>query len=190
MIIICINISQRKLYVSTSSATYYYDGSDFSSKEYTIHNQLSPLLTGHKIVHEETVNTVRSSVGISKNYIHLTISDGYEDVTGNYRIEYVELGTITVEKSTIKVVTSSATREFDGNILTSKSVEIYVNGELITGSNINQYLQIPLTDYAQIEEPGSIQNTVTLTVKKSSSNVNKNFDIEYEFGTLTITLTE
>ena len=182
-----IQINPVVIYISTSSATYYYDGSSFTSKDFTLHTELLP---GHEIAYDEIIYSSKTSVGTTNNHVYLSIKDGDEYVTGNYKVEYTEVGTITVLKSTILVVTGSSTKEYDGEILSCKEYEVYVNGVLIEGTKINELLHIEFVDYAQIVEPGTIENTVTINVKKSSSKVNKYFDITYQFGSLTITLTE
>ena len=143
-----------------------------------------------KIAYDEIIYSSKTSVGKTNNHVYLSIKDGDEYVTGNYKVEYTEVGTITVLKSTILVVTGSSTKEYDGEILSCKEYEVYVNGVLIEGTKINELLHVEFVDYAQIVEPGTIENTVTINVKKSSSKVNKYFDITYQFGSLTITLTE
>ena len=182
-----IQINPMTIYVTTPTASYYYDGSEFTSKDFTLHTEL---LADHKIDYEETVYSSRSIVGITKNYVYPSIKDGSADVSGNYKVEYQKLGTITVEKSTILVVTESKTKEYDGTTLSCKEYKVYLNGVLVSGNKINDYLKISVEDFAQIEEPGTIKNTCNLIVNKSNSNVSKYFDITYNFGDLTITLTE
>ena len=159
--------------VSAGSDSKMYDGNALTKNTYSI----TGLPQGFTA--EVTVSGSITDVGSAENEVtSVVIRKGDEDVTDQFSGVTKENGTLTVTKRSVKLVSESASKKYDGTPLTAPDVKVegdgFVDGEVsdirATGS---------------IKTEGSVPNTITY--KTGDGFKADNYKIEIDEGTLTIT---
>ena len=122
----------------------------------------------------------QTEVGISENSLSVEIFDENNvNVTEEYQIE-LKLGKIKVNPRTLRILTGSATKEYDGNPLECQSYQI-ISGSLVKGHTLSVEYGIKRT------EVGVSENTVVAKVLDGKTEVSSNYAVEIINGKLTVT---
>ena len=122
----------------------------------------------------------QTEVGISENSLSVEIFDENNvNVTEEYQIE-LKLGKIKVNPRTLRILTGSATKEYDGNPLECQSYQI-ISGSLVKGHTLAVEYGIKRT------EVGVSENTVVAKVLDGKTEVSSNYAVEIINGKLTVT---
>lgn len=181
-----LRVDQRSILVYTGSAEKAYDGLPLTNSEYGIAEDSEyGLLSGHTLYLE--VVGMQDKAGSSENRClkerTKILAQDETEVTKNYQINYA-YGTLTIHSlAKISIITSTATKVYDGMPLTSSEYEyVYIEGALKSGHR----LQVITT--GTITDPGSVPNEATCSVIDQYGNdVTDYYDITIKFGTLTVT---
>ena len=191
---------EKKRPVTITSATdkFVYDGTSHANESYEIGGMgLATERLEHLVVQFTNPPMINAGVYENKFEAFVFVTEGGEDVTKNYELEYV-YGTITIEKITITVTTGSDSKIFDGTDLTkdeytfdshllpsNETVIITVTGSIkYVGSKPNTFdikvvgddgIERPITNYEIVENLGTLTIEV-LTVTITSDTSSKTYD--------------
>ena len=165
-----LTVTKRDAVIQTASETKTYDGTALTDNGYGI--------WPGGFVNGETptvkVTGSQTDAGSSKNTIELVFPEGVK--AENYNIITV-LGTLTVNKSVIKVVSASDSKVYDGTALTNNEVTVtgtYANGET------------PEYVFAGTQTNAGDSLNAFEVVFPAGVNAD-NYEVTTEFGTLTVT---
>ena len=177
-----LSVTKISVCVTAGSASKRYDGTPLTCAEYTYSDKL---LAGH-VLYAQTSGS-QTEVGTSKNVIIpesvKVLDQEGNDVTDIYYNVTFEDGTLTVEcAATIKVITGSAKKEFDGTPLTcDESSYVVVEGAIFSGD----YVKLTVT--GSQTEIGVSDNTVIVEIFDEYGNpVDSRYELEFELGKLEV----
>ncbi len=164
------------LTIQTDSAEKTFDGTYLSNPSW--HLKSGTLLRGNTMSYE--MNAKLLYPGSISNDIGITILNAKnEDVTHIYDITY-ELGTLTIRAIELSIQTSTASKVYDGQILTDPTYTI------LSGSVLEQD-RFTYTMEASILNPGSVDNQIGITIYNAlGEDITFVYHITYDIGTLTI----
>ena len=183
-----------ELVIETSGAEKVYDGTPLTYPKYTIGNALGGAFWDSSIFDISVVCTgTITDAGAVQNFCEVSVFA--EEVGAGDLIEFVHLtieyGELVVIPRPITITTGSETWEYDGEA--HKFEEWACEEGEYDGE---QYELLPediivATDFAQITEVGSKENTVHITIQGKDAagdriDVTHNYTIEYELGTLKV----
>ncbi len=176
-----LTVTKRNITITAGSATKHYDAMPLTCEEYSHDGKL---LDGHNLYAETSGSQVE--IGSSSNVIipeSVLLYDDYgNDVSNLYNCTFVD-GTLTVEVSAvIKVITGSASKEYDNTPLTyDECAYEIVRGAMFPGD----YIIMKATGSQTLA--GSSPNTVDVDIlDKYGKSVLDRYEFEYELGTLTV----
>ena len=175
------------LVVRTGGAEKIFDGTALTNAEYTIESTLGENF-GMQFTVEVTCTGSQLHAGESENTADVRVTDASgKDVTEYTQIEY-ELGLLKIAPRPAKVVTGSQTWEYDGQAHSypdETRIEAVECDGVIYG--LIEGHVAAFTDYAVIITPGTLPNTVTVTVTDGGTiDFTDDYEFEYELGTLEI----
>ena len=173
-----VNFTSRGLTVSVPSVSKVYDGTPLTSNTFEVDG--TGLIEGH--VGVLTTDASITNVGTVKNNISsFKIMDNELDVASNYNIDY-KVGNLTIEKRPILVVTSSKTKEYDGNGLISEEFEISSSSYGLVEGHVAKVISS-----TSITKAGKCDNVLEIEIyDANNNNVTENYDISYEYGELIV----
>ena len=162
--------------VTAGSDSKTYDGTALTKNTYSITGLPSVFIS------EVIVSGSITDVGTAENRVaSVVIKKGDEDVTDQFSNIEKASGTLTVNKRTVTLKSESASKVYDGKILTAPEVTI-TDGGFVKG----EVSDIKAT--GSITKVGSVTNTITYT--ENDSFKEGNYSITKDEGTLTITQNE
>ncbi len=175
------------LVVRTGGAEKIFDGTALTNAEYTIENTLGENFDMQFTVEVSCTGSILHA-GKTANTAEVRVEDSNgEDVTKYARIEY-ELGLLKIAPRPAKVVTGSAEWEYDGephSYPDETRIEA-VECDGVTYGLIEGHVAA-FTDHAVIITPGTLPNTVTVTVTDGGTiDFTNDYEFEYDLGTLEI----
>ena len=163
------------LVFSSDSAEGAYNAEPLSAKGWRLIS--GELKDGHTV--KASTYGSQTEVGISDNGLSVEILDENNvNVTEEYKIE-LKLGKIRVNPRTLRILTGSATKQYDGEALECNSYQI-VSGSLVKGHTLDIEYGITRT------EVGVSENTVTAKIMQGEREVSSNYAIEVINGKLTV----
>lgn len=170
-----LKVVPREITIKTSTNYKEYDGTSLSGDSYQI--VTGSLVEGQRI--EVSYTSKISDVGSTYNIIDTNIFEAGENITHNYDITY-DFGSLTVMPTDLVLKSSSATKEYDGTRLISRSYEI-VDGAL--GAS-----DIIVANYSgQITNVGTELNTFSVDIiDKDGKSKLESYNITYIYGTLNV----
>ena len=172
-----LTVTKRTITVSSPSANKIYDGTALTNNETTI--LMGSVAEGETAV--IAVTGTQTGAGTSKNEFTIAIyaADG-RDVTENYAVTS-GFGSLTVLPRSLTLLSSSATKVYDGTPLVNETVTL-VEGTVADGQNADIRTTGTITDV------GSAENTYVICITDATGNdVTANYSIEFACGTLTVT---
>ncbi len=171
-----LTVLERDITIQTESLEKTYDGTPLTSSSYTIPS--GTLVNDHSI--DIIMTTSITNAGSVPNDIQIAILDGNgNNVTGYYNINY-NLGTLTVQKISLILLSGSASKVYDGTPLTY-NVWSLVYGEVLADHELRVNVTGVITDV------GSVDNLMhAYVLDENDNNVTSNYDIELQLGKLTI----
>lgn len=128
---------------------------------------------GNKTLVEGTDYTLtyKDNVNVGTATVTITAKGNYKGITSK---------TYTIVKRTITVTAGTASKAYDGKVLTNATTTI-TSGALGTGDTITT------TTSGSITDAGSVNNVVSnIVIKKSGVDVTANYNITKQNGTLTV----
>lgn len=162
-----IKFNQRIVTFTADNATKVYDGTELTCNTYNVSN----LIDGHK--YNLDVNGSITNYGTSNNVIsNVEINVDNKDITHMYNV-ITSNGTLSISKKDLYVTTSSATKVYDGTILSNND---FTHTGLVSGDSISL-----LTTYSKTYF-GNEDNKLVVT-----TSCNENYNIIYTYGKLSIT---
>ena len=172
-----VKVNRLTAYVYSQSQTFDYDGKAHS---YTVGSMIkSGLLNGHYHEINEAGFSV-SRAGSFKNRVRFNIYDEFGNVvTQNYKFNYDDCGTLTINKANITIEIKYAEKTYDGLPLTSTSYEV-IGLENLEGFRVDDNLIKEALAANAITNVGEIVNTISLfdvVIYQDSLNVTRNFNI-------------
>ncbi len=195
-------------YIS-GSAEKYFDGEPLMGSSAHIDGYAE---TGAVIVdpsavlahHTAAIKAVSKRVypGAVANAVALEVKSGADDVTENYEPVAEKIGTLTVKKVKITVVTSSDKKIYDDTPLTNGGYAVnFTAGKYSSTSDLPSWFKSAVTVIGTITDFGDADNTAEIKIiyNKSSASaavelseadgadMTGYYDITYDFGTLTVT---
>ena len=169
-----LQVTPIMITVSTNSDNKVYDGTDLYNQEYVITE--GTLAVGQ--TSETELDSRILDVGVIDNDLVLCISENDNDVTSNYEITYVT-GTLEITPREIIVLTSDASKIYDGNELLNQEYTI-TEGTVAPGQVSH------VIEDTRIVDVSAFDNELTLTILNDEIDVTSNYDITYVYGTLEI----
>lgn len=171
-----VNVTVRRITLTSSSLSREYDGTDLTANEYKITD--GSLSKGHNLNVKFT--GVQNDAGISQNFFTATVTDDNGvDCTADYNITY-QYGTLEVKQRAITLASDSANKTYDKTPLSSDNCWIQ-NGSLISGH------ELIVETVSEAVETGTVANEMKATViNADGKDVTKNYAFNYETGLLTI----
>ena len=165
--------------VKLPSVEKIYDGTPLTSDTYELIN--SSLLPDHnmKLSTDASITEVGT---IDNNIKDIAIYSGDLNVINNYLVNY-EIGTLTVNKRPITIVTDSNTKVYDEKALVDFDFWLKEDSlPLVEGHTAK------VVNNAEISEFGTIDNVLEIKIyDKDNNDVTHNYDITYEYGELSVT---
>ena len=174
-----IMVKNENLIITSGSVEATYNGEEIKCETIKIID--GELAKGHSIEAVFTGSLVNVGVTTNTYYYKIVDSEGVE-VTDNYVVKKLE-GTITVNKRTINIRATDATKPYDGTPLTSVSAGYQlVSGELVQGHTLE------VSPYGEITNVGMTNNELHYTITDSEGNiVTGNYDVVVTPGVLAVT---
>lgn len=175
-----IDVTQKKLVISSSSAEFVYDGKTHSSGSWQLED--GRLKNGHTAV--VTVSGKQTEAGSSENFLSAVIVDeNGADVTDYYEIEY-QAGTIKVNQRPLTLSSGNKSKVYDGEPLTygTGDADIKISdGSLVKGHVVS------VSYTASVTDAGRYYNTFTPHVLDANGkDKSSNYSITCENGVLEI----
>ena len=164
------------LVFSTANAESAYNGKALANDSWELIS--GELQEGHTV--KANVYGAQTEVGESDNLMSVKILDeNNADVTEDYQIEY-RPGKLKVTQRPIKLLSGSATKQYDGTPISNSTYQI-VSGGVVSGHTLS-------VDFgAERTEVGTDDNIVTVYVfDANGADVTSNYAIEAISGKLTI----
>lgn len=175
-----VAINKRDLYYATGSGEWVYDGEEHFNVN--IENVSGVVASEHFEGKNSNFPKI-TDVGEVQNTLDLKIYHGAFEVTKNYNA-IPTFGTLKVTPRSIKVLTSSAEKVYDGTPLTAKSYS-FVNGTTVGGQNLSVEYVNSQTD------AGTTKNAINPDTMKIIDSIGgektKNYSVAVEYGDLTVT---
>ena len=197
-----LTITPRDLTIKSKAVSKTYDGTPLTCEEFAT-NGLIGIVEGDDVKATFTGTITNAGEAMNDFTVDKIVSENemLGDVTDCYIIT-PQYGTLTVEKRTIKVVTSTLEKVYDGTVLQEKGVDgdyanlIQVdeaNGcyGLVTGHRLiaktyyNSIKDVQWVGEGDNKEVTSVENKIDFLV--SNAEIDKNYDIQCTYGTLKIT---
>lgn len=173
-----ITVNAYHLNVTTLSLKCDYDGLEHSEENF----KHGALANEHHVINKVGDAPKLKYVGTVSNVFEVVISDGAENVTANYVINY-NYGTLTITQSKITVKSEGATRCYDNSPLTN-AARYVSSGALPEGHTIRGTLT---ADLPSITNVGKINNDYPIVILNGTEDVTSQFDITNAYGVLEIT---
>ena len=166
-----VEITPATLTITTGSANKTYDGTALTKNEATITG-----LVGNETASVAAIGTI-THVGTAENDYSITWGTAK---AGNYTVNATK-GTLEVTKKALTITADSATKAYDGTVLTKNS---YSSTDLASGDHIQG---VTVTGSQTVV--GNSLNTPSNTEIRNAQNeiVTTDYDIQYVNGTLTVT---
>lgn len=188
-------VNPRPIQAISGTSSRVYNGLDLSNTIVTFSEEAPYMkLVSHHDYYFLSYATL-NDVGAIQNVIEIGIEEDYTgvDKTHNYDISYI-FGTLTVIKRSIKIVTDSDEKMYDGTPLVCQSFtynEGYDYG--LAYGMYGQRIELEIT--GSITFAGQTYNTIKqdengndiVNILDGEKNVTHNYDITTEYGTLTVT---
>ncbi len=163
-----LQITLRNVNVLKSGVEVTYDGESHSLEDGTY--DTSNLLKGHTIKYVSEVDPGYYSGAI-------VVDSAGKDVSEYYKLKATLL---KINRIKITIETSSASKDYDGSALYSKTYSI-------TSGSLRDLDYIVVSDYKTISAVGSAKNILTIVIYDSDgNNVSNIYQIKYTYGTLEI----
>lgn len=171
-----VNVTVRRITLTSSSLSREYDGTDLTANEYKITD--GSLSKGHNLNVKFT--GVQNDAGISQNFFTATVTDDNGvDCTSDYNITY-QYGTLEVKQRAITLASDSESKTYDKTPLSNVNYWIQ-NGSLISGH------ELIVETASEAVETGTFANEMKATViNADGKDVTENYAFNYETGLLTI----
>ena len=171
-----LTVYHRKITVRTANEDKVYDGTPLESDNWVLHQ--GTLASGHRIEHTMTASIIEP--GRVNNTIGITVLDENDnDVKDNYDVSY-DLGRLRVHHRELTIETESDEKTFDGLALSRNEWRIK-HGILLDGHHINYTMP------ASITKPGTIDNTIDITIRDENNNdVTPHYAVSFDIGVLRV----
>ena len=164
--------------VTAASGEKLYDGTPLTNDAYRYTQNV--LAEGETLV--AVVEGSQTDAGSSDNLVKsVRIMRGEVDVTGFYTGISTEKGTLTVKPRSVKLISQSDDKVYDGTALTRP--EVTVEGDGFVEGEVSD-----IKATGSITEVGSVSNSIVYTPAESFKA--DNYVIELSVGTLTVTASE
>ncbi len=179
-----LTVLPRPVSVQTASAEKIYDGLPLTAYTVTLTPDSLPLVEGDIV--SMVVYGSATEVGYHPNSAYaytFTVSRDGLDVTPNYELVKVVEGTLTVKYDTVlTVATGSASKDYDGMPLFCDDYTVEITeGTLPDGCIV--YVDVT----GSIIRPGTVENTVTVTVwDRNGNDVTEFMTVILHLGELTV----
>ena len=174
-----ISVTPRHIIVTTATSKHVYDGNVYSDSSYITvwaGNGISDgLLNGAEL----TVNSVTELTDFGSE---INVCE-YASPDGNYVIDRVDYGTISVLKREITVKTGNLIAEYNGERQFSKELPKVIAGSVADGQEMRVDVEYGYTD---VTSTAGVDNTTTVKIF-GDSDVTSNYTISYEYGKIIIT---
>lgn len=182
--------TSKTITITAASGTHEYDGREFTKKEYTYTSDV--LVPGDELT--AVVNGSQTNVNSNTDKDNNTVTSykvmrGTQDVTDWYTIK-VAPGTLTVTPRPVTIKSDSASRPYNGEELSAKTVNVvsekgFVEGSIDDVLNINTDNMPSVTDVTAVPV---VNDGYTYEFK--NQDLAKNYAITSLNGTLEITKPE
>lgn len=170
-----LTVHRREIIIETDSANKVYDGSPLSNQSWQISNGY--LVHTHNI-YVSVISSITTPGSVENDFNIAIYNDLYEDVTAYYQI-HKDLGRLTVSKRDLVIQTESDSKPYDGSPLTNPNW-YFVSGQLVSNHSYNAYTT------GSITLPGTVQNSLSLTIYGEEGIVTDYYNIIYQLGQLTV----
>lgn len=182
--------TSKTITITAASGTHEYDGKEFTKKEYTYTSDV--LVPGDELTAEVSGSQTNVNSDTDKDNNTVTsykVMRGTQDVTDWYTIE-VAPGTLTVTPRPVTIKSDSASRPYNGEELSAKTVAVvsekgFVEGSIDDVLNINTDKMPGVTDVTAVPV---VNDGYTYEFK--NQDLAKNYAITTLNGTLEITKPE
>lgn len=171
-----LTIHKRNIQVTTSPDAKVYDGTPLTNLNWWV--------SEGSLANNQWINPVMNASittpGFVQNDINVVIYDLYgTDVTDFYNV-YKDTGRLTVMKRDINIQTDGDSKEYDGMPLNNLNWRI-TNGSMVNNDRIEAIMASTITN------PGSIQNTIGITIYSYNNQVvTEYYNLIFDLGTLTV----
>ncbi len=180
-----LTIEPRPIILETKSASKVYDATALTAPEWLLHSSSEyDLIDGH-ILSAPALTASRINAGSTDNAYSgstddIKIFSGERDMTANYLVTDVIIGTLTVEPRPISISTNSINKTYDANICYDFAVNI-TSGTLCAGHRLEVASYPEFTDAIENGE-----NKVEFYITDGSDDVTANYDISCDYGKVNI----
>ena len=146
-----LSLNKTNLTFTTEGVEALYDGVPLTNHNWRL--VTGSLKPGHQL--EVACDSSQTNVGECKNALTIKITDELgADVTSDYAINY-KLGTLKVNPRTLVITSASASKEYDGEPLSSAEYELSPDCDgLVPGHTVS----VIVTGF--LVEPGKTSNTI------------------------------
>lgn len=172
-----LEVTKKKITLESYSFSKVYDGTEFSYRQAKLVK--GRITRGHRLETSDFATVVEP--GVYPNTFTASIFDEEgNDITDRYDITY-QYGELTVRFGSIRVVSGSSTKEYDGTPLKDPSCEV-ADGKLQDGH------KIIMQSTGSITTVGQCANIVSVSiVDGDGTDVTDRYDIVVEPGLLSVT---
>lgn len=174
-----IDVVTTSIVVKAKGATNIYDGKELTQSAWEIVQ--ADIKSNDKLV-VETAGGITDAGTQTNSVSSCTVMRGGEDVSVNYTFGEHQTGTLSITPRPIELTSANGQWNYNGEVHTSKSVEVTSELNFVEGQGIESY-----SDYASIKdvfENGELgkENTFNYTLKENTKA--GNYNITKVFGRL------
>lgn len=169
-----LTIIQRDITITTQEAQKEYDGLELFNKELLISEKG---LVSNDRVEIDTFASI-TLVEVLENIITIKILNGDEDITANYKINYVYDVYLTITQREITLSTDSHNFVYNGKLFSDKN---YSLSKVIGAQD-----ELKNFTYTEVYEANTYINELSFDIFKGDINVNYCYKITNEFGEIQI----
>lgn len=181
-----ITVIPRKITVGAMSYEKIYDGAPLNSYGVEVVSE-NGLVEGHTIS-GETEGTVTNAETVYSSITDIntvTIFDeNGEDISYNYEIENIAVGTLTVHRREITITAGTAQKVYDGTPLTCAEYGVLSELEIPL---VKGHKTIVTTEGSVTDATSGINSISDYSVMSGETDVTANYKVECATGTLTVT---
>lgn len=179
-----ITVLKRNITITSGTLDGVYNGQ--AQGESTLIYAGDELSEGHSI--EATFHNTVTDCGVllENTFDAVILDENGDDVTGNYEIERL-FGTLEVFPLTIRIITDSAEKIYDGEPLAFESFRYDLGSATIVDGHTVEYIGAPSITEAPYSMFNTVDNIFTIKIYEGEADKTFNYNIEYVgYGSLTI----
>ena len=172
-----LSIDKKEITISSLSDSKVYDGIALENNNYEI---ISGEVVEGQVIEANFSGSIVNVGEVANTFTIKVLDENNNDLSSNYEVTTQE-GLLKVTKREIDILTSSATKEYDGTKLESLDFEITSETKLAK----DQIAEV--ISNTSIIDVNEISNELTFKILNGEDEVTENYIINVEYGKLKIT---